>query len=412
MNETNHQLLSQLRIDADQRDQGDDRKVWLWVGLAAVLLLTAGAGWMLFTQRAVLVNTALAQDLPKQTGSMTVLDASGYVTARREATVSSKITGRLSEVLIEEGEHVDKGQILARLDDTDAQAQVALAQAQLAAVKAQSGELDTQLQQAQRDLQRQRDLNTKGLGTTQALDDATTRVATLQAQLAVQRKQIDVAQAQLNIANVNLDNCIIRAPFAGVITDKAAQPGEIVSPISAGGGFTRTGIGTIVDMDSLEIEVDVNESFINRVKPGQPVEAVLDAYPDWKIPGSVIAIIPTADRAKATIRVRIAIDTKDPRLVPDMGVRVSFLEQASQTRQAERNGVLVPGSAVLTRDGKSLVYVVQQDQAKQRAVVTGQTFGDLRLIQSGLHSGEQVVVDPPPDLANGSHVKVKKDSEQ
>src|SRR5467141_1891827 len=169
----------------------------------------------------------------------------------------------------------------------------------------------------------------------------------LRARLANLQEQIKVAQESLAVAQVQLDNTVIRAPFSGVVIAKSAQPGEMISPISAGAGFTRTGIGTIVDMDSLEIQVDVNESYINRVTSEQPVEATLNAYPDWKIPGSVIAIIPTADRSKATVKVRVAIRSKDPRIVPDMGVRVAFLGAPSAAPAGPvAQGVLVPADAV------------------------------------------------------------------
>ncbi|MFZ0486628.1 MAG: efflux RND transporter periplasmic adaptor subunit, partial [Arenicellales bacterium] len=186
---------------------------------------------------------------------------------------------------------------------------------------------------------------------------------------------------------------------------KAAQPGEIVSPISGGGGFTRTGICTVVDMNSLEIEVDVNEAYINRVRPGQPVTAVLDAYPEWKIPAEVIAIVPTADRSKATVKVRIALKARDPRIVPDMGIRVSFLEDKSAGSGAPAGAVLIPSSALVERDGASVAFVVEGDRARIRKVTPGDSYGDLRVVDKGLASGERVVRDPPPQLRDGMRVK-------
>ena len=297
--------------------------------------------------------------------------------------------------------------MLARLDNTDQQAQLTLAQAQLSAVQAQVGQLEAQWQQAERDYKRQQELNSRNLTSSQAVEDAHTRVTTLAAQLAAQRKQIDVAKAQVNVAQIDYNNTTIRAPFSGVIVAKAAQPGEIVSPMSAGGGYTRTGICTIVDMDSLEVEVDVNEAYINRVKPRQPVMAVLDAYPEWRIPAEVIAIIPTADRSKATVRVRIALKEKDPRIVPDMGVRVSFYEdQPPQAEQAPK-GVLVPASAIVQRNGQSVVFVADGERAQQRAVTPGQNYSDLRLVVAGLQSGTRVVRSPPADLEDGMRIKSK-----
>ena len=274
----------------------------------------------------------MARAAPKGPATGSVLDASGYVTARRQATVSAKITGKVTEVLIEEGMRVQEGAVLARLDDTEAKAQLALARAQLAAARSQQAEIRAQLEQAERDHERQAELFRRQLVAAQSLDAAVAQRDMLRAKLAATAEQIRVAEESVAVAQVQLDNTVIRAPFSGVVIAKAAQPGEMISPISAGGGFTRTGIGTIVDMDSLEIQVDVNESYINRVTPEQPVEATLNAYPDWKIPGAVIAIIPTADRSKATVKVRIAIKQKDKRLVPDMGVRVAFLSPPSAAR--------------------------------------------------------------------------------
>ena len=320
------EMLKQLRIDRAQAPTPSRAGRWVAIAAVAVAVLGAAAWYALAGPKTHTVRTAVAQPLTAQAQSSAVLDATGYVTARRQATVSSKITGRVQEVLIEEGQRVEEGQVLARLDPTDAQAQLDLSTAQLQAARAQLAELRVQLTQAQRDAQRQEDLVAKKLTSTQAAEDARTQVAALKARLAAQEQQVTVQQRGVALATVSLDNTVVKAPFAGVITVKAAQQGEIVSPMSAGGGFTRTGIGTIVDMESLEIEVEVNEAYIGRVKAGQPVEATLNAYPDWKIPAEVIAIIPAADRSKATVKVRIGIKAKDARIVPDMGARVSFLE--------------------------------------------------------------------------------------
>lgn len=398
--------LAQLRIDPDQR-AGGPRRRWPWlVGILLVLGAAAGAALVL-NSRAVEVETVAAQPAGGGDGSAAVLDAAGYVTARREATVSSKVTGKLASVSIEEGEHVQEGQVLARLDDTDQQAQLALARAQVAAARSQLGSLQAQLEQARRDLKRQRALGSRGLAAQQALEDAATSVDSLSAQLTAQRSQVAVAEAQLHIARVNQEDTVIRAPFAGVVVAKAAQPGEIVSPMSAGGGYTRTGICTVVDMSSLEIEVDVNEAYINRVRPGQQVTAVLDAYPDWKIPAEVIAIVPTADRSKATVKVRIALKTRDQRIVPDMGIRVSFLEDDSAGDGPPEGAVLVPSSALVERDGAAVAFVVEGGQARVRTVAPGESYGDLRVVDKGLTAGEQVVRDPSPQLQDGMRVRAK-----
>jgi RND family efflux transporter MFP subunit len=406
---TDTDLLSQLRIDPSQRQAGS-RKRWPWLMIALILLLLlalAGIGWYMRWSRVVTVETVAAAPLSAVSAKTTVLDATGYIVARREATVSSKVTGKLAEAPIEEGDRVTAGQLLARLDDSDAKAQLDLAQTQIAEAKAGIADLDAQLQEARRDLKRQLELKARGATAEQNLDSAHTKVARLRAQLKAQRARIGVAEAQLHVAQVNFSDTFIRAPFAGVIVDKTAQPGEIVSPISAGGGFTRTGICTIVDMSSREIEVDVNEAYLNRVKPGQPVEAVLDAYPQWKIPGEVIAIIPTADRSKATVKVRIAIKQLDPRILPEMGVRVSFLNEQSAHSGSPPQGVVVPATAIVQRGGREVVFVVDHERAHKRAVTIGQSYEDLRQIGSGLKAGERVVRNPTAELTDGISVKTK-----
>jgi len=291
---------------------------------------------------------------------------------------------------------------------------LAQAQAQLLAARSLLVQYQAQLEQARRDNQRNQDLIDRKLVSQQALETTQTQVATLEAQVESQRKQVEVAQATLQAAQVQLNYTTVRAPFSGVIVAKAAQAGEIVSPISAGGGFTRTGVGTIVDMDSLEIEVDVNEAYINRVQPGQSAQAVLDAYPDWTIPAHVIAIIPTADRSKATVKVRIAIEQKDPRILPDMGVRVSFLEAPAE-RGSQRAGaasqpppgVLVPASAIVERGGKSVVFTIEDAHARLRPVSAGQSYGDLRLVQ-GIEAGSSLVRSPPPPMNDGAAILIAR----
>ena len=408
-NMENSELLKELRIDRGVAPPGSRKP--LWTVLALLLVALVVGAWFLFAgSAAVPVKTALAQPLNNASASAaSVLDATGYVTARRSATVSAQITGTLTELHIEEGEHVDAGQVLAKLDDTAQRAALAQAQAQANAAEAQLANVEAQLAQARRDVQRMEDMVGRKLVSQQATEQARTQVATLTAQVAAQHKQIDVAHAQVRAAQVQLDYCTVRAPYSGVIIAKAAQVGEIVSPFSAGGGFTRTGVGTIVDMDSLEVEVDVNEAYIGRVVPNGRVESVLNAYPDWKIPSHVIAIIPTADRSKATVKVRIAIEQKDARIVPDMGVRVSFLEDkkpAAQT-QAVRPGVLVPASALRKDGDKDIVFVLKDGKAQRRVVSLGGSVGDAREVRVGVSAGESVISEAPANLQDGAAVQVK-----
>jgi RND family efflux transporter MFP subunit len=407
-------LLEQLRIDPSHREDTGESGRPRWgitvVVIVILLVLAAGVGFFVLRGQRVEVEAATASPPAAAAGPAAILQATGYVTARRQATVSAQITGALREVLIEEGERVSAGQVLARLDDTAQRAAVAQSLAQVQASQALLVQYQAQLEQARRDLKRNQDLISQHLVSQQALETAGTQVSTLEAQVASQAKQVELSQAALRGAQVQLDYTTVRAPFSGVITAKAAQAGEIVSPISAGGGFTRTGVGTIVDMDSLEIEVDVNEAYINRVRANQAAEAVLDAYPDWTIPAHVIAIVPTADRSKATVKVRIGIDKKDARILPDMGVRVSFLEEAAKSAGPEAapiRGVLVPASAIVERNGHSVVFTIEADHAHAVSVTAGQSYGDLRLVE-GLSSGTRVVRAPSADLADGARIVVKQ----
>jgi RND family efflux transporter MFP subunit len=409
----NKALLQQLRIDRAEPEPGTSsaRRYWLPGGALALLALL-GAGWFTFSgARGPAVHVAAARAFPGGAApSASVLDATGYVTARREATVSAQITGTVTAVLIEEGDHVKEGQVLGRLDDTAQKASLAQAQAALESGRALLTQYEVQLAQSTRDLRRDEDLVKRNLVSAQAVEQARAQVDAQTAQVLGQRRQINLEEANLRSAQVQLDYCTVRAPFTGVVIAKAAQVGEIISPFSAGGSFTRTGIGTIVDMDSLEIEVDVNEAYINRVEPGQPVASVLNAYPDWKIPSHVIAIIPTADRSKATVKVRIGLDQKDDRIVPDMGVRVSFLEENRRKSQAQEapRGVLVPVAAIRNEGAQDVVYVLAEQKAQRRPVTLGGTLGDARQVLSGLSVGETVITDPPPGLKDGAAVSMAK----
>ena len=396
-------LLQELRID---RRPGALKKRRRWPWIVAALVLILAIVMVIGAMRPVEVETALARSAAEG-GPASVLDASGFVTARRIATVSSKITGKVREVMIEEGQRVTEGQVLATLDPSDADAQKELARSQVASAQSQLSEAQAQLTLAERMLKRQRQLAAQQLIAASALDAAVADRDSRAARLASLRRGVQVSQDQLAIASLAADNTIIRAPFSGVIVTKAAQPGEMISPISGGGGSIRTGIGTLVDMDSLEVQVDVNEAYIGRVQPKMPIEAVLNAYPDWKIPGEVIAIIPTADRSKATVKVRIQLASKDTRIVPDMGVRVSFLE-ATKPGAPKPTGVWVPTRAVATKDGKSAVYVITNGKAQRVEITAGEVRDVDQLVTKGLKGGETVILSPPDTLRDGARVKIKK----
>jgi RND family efflux transporter MFP subunit len=401
------ELVNQLRIDRDAPPPARRLRGWLAVGVGLAVIAAGLFAWISRGDGAVPVRVAVVHTAAPAQASRSVLDATGYVTARRIATVSAQVTGQVDTVLIEEGMEVSAGQVLATLDDTEARAQVALAQSQLGSAQSQLAEIRAQLAQARRDLVRQEELMARGLISQAGLDAARTQVESLEARLASADANVRVAGRSVQLAEVRLDNMVIRAPFAGVVTVKAAQPGEMISPISAGGGFTRTGIGTIVDMDSLEVQVDVNESFIQRVQPAQRVEATLNAYPEWRIPAEVIAIIPTADRSRATVRVRIALLERDARIVPDMGVRVAFLEAGAPAEAEAAPALLVPADAAQSQDGESWVFVLDGERVVRRPVQLGPARGDSRPVLGGLRSGERVVVRPPAGLADGSRVRIE-----
>lgn len=398
--------LAALRLEREP-DTHSNRRWVGWLLLAVFLLACGGAAWWwMARERPMVVETATVS--ARQAGTQAaVLNAAGYVTARRRATVSSKITGKVREVNIEEGMAVRQGQVLARLDDETQRASVALAEAQAEAARRSVNESEVRLVEARITFDRVSTLVKAGYSSAAEVDAARAAVDSLGARIQAAREQVRVAERQIAVERTDLDNTIIRAPFDGVAISKDAQPGEMVSPVSAGGGFTRTGIGTIVDMRSLEIEVDVNESYINRVKPDQGVTAVLDAYPDWQIPGHVITTVPAADRQKATVLVRIAFRELDPRLLPDMGVKVTFLRDTEDGAPAARPATLVPKAAIKVEGTQSYVFVVAGDRVERRAITTGGADGDRVEVIAGLTSGERVVVSPPAELTTGALVSTR-----
>ncbi len=402
--------LASLRIDQSARAAGGRRG--RWVALVLLLLALAAGAYYWFTRSASpevrVATVAAASGAAAPPG--TVLDASGYVTARRRATVSSKVTGKVLEVFVEEGKPVRAGQVLARLDSTQVQASLAVAEAQLEAARRGMAEDEARLREAERTFGRREQLVQQRVVGRAELDASRSEVESLKARIALSQQQVKVAESIVTQRRTDLADMLVRAPFDGVAISKDAQPGEMISPVSAGGGFTRSGIATIVDMSSLEIEVDVSETYINRVRPEQPVEAVLDAYPSWRIPGHVITTVPTADRQKATVRVRIAFEALDPRILPDMGVKVSFLEErpAAAAPGPARARLLAPKSAVRTVEGREIVFVVHDGRVERRAVKSGPADGDRVEIASGLSAGEQVVVEGPASLTDGARVTVKE----
>ena len=395
--------LSTLRIDERARG-GPGRLRWLrWVaaGLGVVALASAAVFALKGQTPAVEVITVHAS----KAGPAALLNASGYVTPRRRATIAAKITGRVEEVFAEEGMRVETGQILAKLDDSDARARLVAARADREATAATLADLRVNLANAERDRQRMEALWKDGGISEQTLDQARTLADSVRARIAVAEEQVRAAEARIQVVQQDLDNTVVRAPYDGIVVSKDAQRGEMVSPISAGGGFTRTGIATLVDMQSLEIEVDVNESYIARVKPGQAVTAVLDAYPDWQIPAKVRTVIPTADRQKATVKVRVAFDRLDARILPDMGVKVTFFGDESAARRGGAAPVLLPRAAVRGEGDSRVVFVYRDGRVERRAVRLGQVRGNDQEVTAGLAEGDQVVVAGLEGLRDGQRVQ-------
>jgi|TARA_B110000914_G_scaffold226400_1_gene251131 RND family efflux transporter MFP subunit len=375
-------LLNDLKIDRSENNKSEGSLVtkFLLATVALVIALTFVQLVFLSEDELIEVNTYTAKSANQSdNAAASVLDASGYVTARMQATVSSKITGKVLEVYIEEGMFVEKNQILAQLDDSTVQAELNFAK--------------TQLKEARRIFNRTLELRKDNLASQASLDAA--------------ESQVDGLKARLDISKQIVADMQIRAPFSGVVINKAAQPGEMISPVSAGGGFTRTGIGTIVDMSSLEVEVDVNESYINRVQAGQPAITNLNAYPNWDIASEVIAIIPTADRNKATVKVRIGLLEKDERVLPDMGAKVSFLKEQMNKAPKKLEGVMVPSSSVIKEGNLSYVFVIKNGLLTKTKVSVGSSSSNFSRLINGVIAGDNVVTDPSNDLENGQEVLIK-----
>ena len=402
--------LSELRIDRKEEDLESSRGRGLrWLGIAILLLAVLGLAAWFWAGRPATVSVAVAERQADGAAPASVLDGSGYVTARRQATVSSKVTGKVEEVLLEEGMEVEEGQVLARLDDSIQIVQVELAKAQEESAEAALEETRAQLREAELTVQRTGSLVDREITSQAELDAAIANRDALAARLRRQQKDLEAAREAVALRRQELEDTVIRAPFDGVVVTKDAQPGEMISPVSAGGGFTRTGIGTVVDMGSLEIEVDVNEAYIQRVHAGQPVNAILDAYPDWRIPARVITLVPTADRQKATVKVRIGFLELDPRILPDMGVKVSFEAEEGEEGSAGSTGVVtVPAAAVVRRDGRDVVYLAIDGQVERRAVTVADSRGDTARVTAGLSGGERVVVDPGDELTDGDSIRVEE----
>jgi RND family efflux transporter MFP subunit len=399
--------LAALRIHDGQRKGRKTGKILSLAAAALGLVVVVGGAALGLRNRNPVVEVVQAQKA--EAGRPALLNASGYVTPRRRATIAAKITGRVTGVFFDEGTHVQEGQLLATLDDSDARRALESAKADRNSSEAAIKDLEVQLKNAEIELRRADQLRQAGVQSQEQLDNARTAADSLKAKIELAKQQVLAAEARINEAQQAVDNCVIRAPYAGIVVSKDAQVGEMVSPVSAGGGFTRTGIATIVDMNSNEIEVDVNEAYIARVTDGQPVTAILDAYPDWQIPCKVRTVIPTADRQKATVKVRISFLKLDPRILPDMGVKVTFLGNEPETKKGQAlPAALVPSEAIREDNGKTIVFLLKGDHVERRAVTVGATRGNDAEILAGIVAGDTIVAKGPGNLQDGQAVEIKK----
>jgi RND family efflux transporter MFP subunit len=400
--------LSSLTIDHRSRGGGKTgKRLGLFAAALGALVLLGGV-LLAFRSHKPVVEVAAARPAG-DVRAQALLNASGYITPRRRATVAAKVTGRVEQILAEEGLQVKAGQVLAELDCSQPKAALASATTDRDATAAALADLEVQLGNADRELQRAQKLRAAGVNSEQALDTARTLDESLRSKIALTREQTRAAAAKIEVARQDVDNCTVRSPYDGVVVSKDAQRGEMVSPNSAGGGFTRTGIATVVDMKSIEIEVDVSEAYIARVRTGQKAVATLDAYPDWQIPASVRTVIPTADRQKATVKVRVAFDHLDPRILPDMGVKVAFLDDAPSAKGRTSDAkALIPSTAVHDDAGKSIVFVVKQEKLERRAVSLGAKRGTDVEVIAGVSPGDMLVVHGGETLREGQAVEVKQ----
>ena len=398
-------LISQLRIQRDDQTPSPHGRLWI-MAIVALLAVIVMIYTFFHEPDPVPVKIEMASVAVADSSDARVLDATGYVVARRMATVSSKVTGKVMEIYVEEGMTVEKDQVVARLDDVNTIKSLELYRAQLQASKTLVVEAQARLTEAKLNLDRNTELARKQLVSAAALDRARADFESISAQLQSRLADVHVAEKRVALEQQYLDDMQLRAPFAGVVISKDSQPGEMISPMSAGGGFTRTGICTLVDMASLEIEVDVNESYIQRVRVDQYVQAILEAYPDWKIPAKVIAIIPAADRQKATVKVRIGFQVTDPRILPEMGVKVSFMNTEPQAEEQPKKplGIRVPTTAVQSEGEDKYVFVVKEKFAERRKVTLSASYGSDMYISSGLNPGEDFVVEIPEELKDGMKV--------
>ena len=400
--------LSRLRIDRDRPPPGVSRafRYSAYIAGAAIILFVV-VFFALRGRGAPAVQVALAELSGGGAGASTGVTANGYVVARTKASVSSKITGRLEYLGVEEGDVVEEGQVIARLEAEDYAAVLTQREADLTTARAGIAEAEAELDQLIRDVARARDLKSKGLSSEQEVEQLESQVTTAGARVRRYQATADAAAAAVAVARANFGNTRIRAPFSGTILRKDAEVGEVVAPAATGSGLTRGAVVTMADFETLEVEVDVNEAYISRIRNGQPATITLDAYPQVDFPGRVRQVVPTADRQRATVEVKVNFLERDDRILPEMGATVEFLEDsAADIDEASPAAVFVPAAAVHDEAGRQVVWIVRGDRVERREVVAGPVTGDRREIRSGLSGGEQVVVTGADGLEDGARVSV------
>ncbi|HUL04051.1 MAG TPA: efflux RND transporter periplasmic adaptor subunit [Gemmatimonadales bacterium] len=410
---TNAADLSKLRIDRDQPPPAVRRALMrvIWFAGAAIVIIAGLVIWMkrgsAVPVKVVTASVAAGDAGGGGGGGAVGVVANGYVVARTKAAVSAKIAGRLASLGVSEGSQVREGEVIARLENSDYQAAVGEAEAQLATARATLVEAQADRDQLQRELDRVRDIQSKSpnLVSQQEVDVADSRARQGAARVEAQTARVEAASAGLRMARANLDNTVIRAPFSGTVLRKEAEVGEVVAP-SVGGGLTRGAVVTMADLSTLEVEVDVNEAYISRVYGGQKARIILDAYGDTAFHGAVRQVVPTADRQRATVQVKVAIQDHDPRILPEMGAKVEFLDSVPKgdaSASAPRR-ITVPAAAVRSENGQSVVWIVRNDRLERRNVDAGPVSGNLREIRSGLAGGELLLVDGLESPRDGQRV--------
>lgn len=396
--------LSTLKINRTPQNQSSNTK---WIIIAIILCCVIGGGYFLMNTTSVEVET-MQVFTSQSSSSETILTGQGYVVAQRKAAISSKATGRLDALYVIEGDKVKQGDIIGRIESADVQAALDQQKAQLEVQKAALENATAELEDAEISLKRQQELRKENVGTQADLDAAINRVKKAKAQIQSAKASIATQESAIRASLVQVENTIIRAPFDGTILNKNANVGEVITALGGAAG-SRGAVVTLADMTSLQVEADVSESAIQKIQENQPVEISVSAISDKKYKGIVNKIIPTADRAKGTVQVKIRFDDIDERVLPEMGAKVNFLKINTVVNEIEsKPKLLIPQTAIQTKNGKKTVFVVKDNAAQETAVSTGTILGEYVEITNGLMNGDVIILAPSDNIQQGSKVQIKK----